>query len=155
MSTESTNSQPAPCGFLGDITALSQQNLAFRRVAYTANHCQLVLMALQPGEDIGSEIHTGDQFFRIEAGSGELVLDGRRSAIHAGSAIVVPAGARHNLRNTGSVPLKLYTLYAPPHHRDGVVHMTRTDANRDDEHFDGLTTELAPRAPAAVGNEPR
>ena len=155
MSADRTSGHAALSGFRGDIAILTQQNIAFRRVAYTANHCQLVLMALQPGEDIGSEVHTVDQFFRIEAGSGEMVIEGLRSAIHSGSAIVVPAGARHNLVNTGHVPLKLYTLYAPPHHRDGVVHMTRADANRDDEHFDGLTTELAPRAPAAVGNEPR
>ena len=128
-------------GFVQDIEALAVGNADFRRVLYTAKHCQLVLMALKPGEEIGAEVHTLDQFFRVEEGTGEAVLDGVRTPIRAGFAVVVPAGASHNVINTGSVPLKLYTLYAPPNHRDGVVHHTRREAEADDEHFDGRTTE--------------
>jgi mannose-6-phosphate isomerase-like protein (cupin superfamily) len=98
-------------------------------------------MALKPGEEIGAEVHKLDQFFRVEEGTGEAVLDGEHTAIRAGFAVLVPAGARHNIINTGTVPMKLYTLYAPPHHRDGVVHHTRADAEADNEHFDGKTTE--------------
>lgn len=127
-------------GFVQDIEKLAIGNDAFRRVLYTAQHCQLVLMALKPKEEIGSEVHTLDQFFRVEEGSGETVLDGVRTAIRAGFAVVVPAGMTHNIINTGSVALKLYTLYAPPNHRDGVVHLTRAQAEADDEHFDGKTT---------------
>lgn len=128
-------------GFVKDIEALAVENTDFRRVLYTARHCQLVLMALKPGEEIGAEVHTLDQFFRVEEGTGEAILDGVRAPIRAGFAVVVPAGASHNVINTGSVPLKLYTLYAPPNHRDGVVHHTRAEAEADDEHFDGNTTE--------------
>ena len=128
-------------GFVQDIEKLAVTNDEFRRVLYTAPHCQLVLMALQPGEEIGAEVHTLDQFFRVEAGAGDAILDGVTTAIRAGFAVVVPAGANHNIINTGSVPLKLYTLYAPPNHRDGVVHHTRAGAEGDTEHFDGKTTE--------------
>jgi mannose-6-phosphate isomerase-like protein (cupin superfamily) len=128
-------------GFIQDIEAIAVQNDAFRQVLYTARHCQLVVMALKPQEEIGAEVHTLDQFFRVEQGSGEVVLNGVRTAIRAGYALVVPAGAQHNIINTGTVPLKLYTLYAPPNHRDGVVHRTRADAEADSEHFDGKTTE--------------
>jgi mannose-6-phosphate isomerase-like protein (cupin superfamily) len=128
-------------GFIQDIEALAVENTKFRQVLYTAKHCQLVLMALKPGEEIGAEVHKLDQFFRVEAGAGEAVLDGARTALRAGFAVVVPAGTRHNIVNTGTVPLKLYTLYAPPNHRDGVVHQTRQDAEADKEHFDGKTTE--------------
>src|SRR5512134_3834621 len=122
-------------GFVQDIEDLAVKNDEFRRVLYTAKHCQLVVMALQPEEEIGEEVHTLDQFFRVEEGSGEAVLDGARTAIRAGFAVIVPAGAKHNIINTGSVALKLYTLYAPPNHRDGVVHATREAAEADDEHF--------------------
>jgi mannose-6-phosphate isomerase-like protein (cupin superfamily) len=128
-------------GFVQDIESLAVRNDDFRRVLYTAKHCQLVLMALKPGEEIGAEVHTLDQFFRVEEGTGEAVLDGQRTAVRPGFAILVPAGARHNIVNTGSAPLKLYTLYAPPNHRDRVVHHTRADAEQDDEHFDGRTSE--------------
>jgi len=128
-------------GFVQDIEGLAVKNEEFRRVLYTAKHCQLVVMALKPKEEIGAEVHKLDQFFRVEEGSGEAVLDGVRTAIQAGFAVVVPAGTNHNIINTGSVPLKLYTLYAPPNHRDGVVHHTRADAEADTEHFDGKTTE--------------
>ncbi|WP_423223369.1 cupin domain-containing protein [Candidatus Amarolinea aalborgensis] len=128
-------------GFVQDIESLAVKNDDFRRVLYTAKHCQLVLMALKPKEEIGAEVHTLDQFFRVEEGTGEAILDGVRNAIGAGYAVLVPAGAHHNIINTGSVPLKLYTLYAPPNHRDGVVNPTRADAEADDEQFEGETTE--------------
>ena len=128
-------------GFLRNIEGLALENEEFRRVLYTARHCQLVVMALKPGEEIGAEVHKLDQFFRVEAGNGDAVLDGVRTAIVPGFAVVVPAGTNHNIINTGSVPLKLYTIYAPPNHRDGVIHHTRNDAEADVEHFDGKTTE--------------
>ena len=98
-------------------------------------------MSLKPEEDIGAEIHKLDQFFRIEEGSGVAVLNGARTAVKAGFAILVPAGVNHNIINTGDVPLKLYTLYAPPNHQDGIIHLTRADAEGDKEHFTGKTTE--------------
>jgi len=128
-------------GFVKDIEGLAVKNVEFRRVLYTAKNCQLVVMALKPKEEIGAEVHKLDQFFRVEEGAGEAVLNGVRTPIRAGFAVLVPAGANHNIINTGSAPLKLYTLYAPPNHRDGVVHHTRADAEKDDEHFDGKTTE--------------
>lgn len=128
-------------GFVQDIEGIAVENEAFRRVLYTAKHCQLVVMALKPGEEIGAEVHTLDQFFRVEEGTGEAVLDGIQTIIRAGFAVLVPAGTNHNIINTGGVSLKLYTLYAPPNHRDGVVHATRADAEADDESFDGKTTE--------------
>lgn len=128
-------------GFVQDIEGLAVTNDAFRRVIYTAQHCQLVLMALEPGGEIGAEVHTLDQFFRVESGAGEATLDDVRTPIRAGFAVLVPAGVTHNIVNTGAVPLKLYTLYAPPNHRDGVVHQTRADAQADNERFDGRTTE--------------
>ncbi|MBS1134369.1 MAG: mannose-6-phosphate isomerase [Burkholderiaceae bacterium] len=128
-------------GYVRDIESLAVGNDDFRQVLYTAKHCQLVVMSLKPGEEIGAEVHKLDQFFRVEEGAGEVVLDGARTAIRAGFAIVVPAGANHNIINTGSKSLKLYTVYAPPNHRDGVVHHTRADAEADTEHFDGKTSE--------------
>ena len=128
-------------GFIKDIESIAVRNEDFRRVLYTAKNCQLVVMALKPQEEIGAEVHTLDQFFRVEEGTGEAILDGVRTSIQAGFAIIVPAGANHNIINTGSVPLKLYTHYSPPNHRDGVVHHNRGDAEADDEHFDGKTTE--------------
>lgn len=128
-------------GFVQDIESLAVKNEEFRQVLYTAKNCQLVVMALKPREEIGAEVHTLDQFFRVEAGTGEAILDGVRTAIGPGFAIIVPAGANHNIINTGPGPLKLYTLYAPPNHRDGVVHHTRGDAEADNEQFDGKTTE--------------
>ncbi|MDX1948625.1 MAG: cupin domain-containing protein [Pirellulaceae bacterium] len=98
-------------------------------------------MSLKPREEIGAEVHTLDQVFRVEVGTGEAILKGVRTAIRAGLAVVVPAGVNHNIVNTGSVPLKLYTIYAPPNHRDGVVHHACEDAEADNEHFDGKTTK--------------
>jgi mannose-6-phosphate isomerase-like protein (cupin superfamily) len=128
-------------GYVQDIESVAISNSDFRRVLYTARNCQLVVMSLKPQEDIGAEVHKLDQFFRVEAGRGEAELDGVRTAIQPGYAVIVPAGARHNIINTGSEPLKLYTLYAPPNHRDGVVHPTRADAQADAEDFDGRTSE--------------
>jgi mannose-6-phosphate isomerase-like protein (cupin superfamily) len=128
-------------GYVQDIENLAVRNNKFRQVLYTAKNCQLVIMSLRPQEDIGAEIHKVDQFFRVEEGSGEAVLNGVRTAIQAGFAIIVPAGTNHNIINTGSELLKLYTIYAPPNHRDGVVHETRADAEGDKEHFNGLTTQ--------------
>lgn len=127
-------------GFVEDIEKLTEENTDFRRVLYTGKHLQLVLMVLQPGEDIGEEVHAGhDQFFRIEMGTGEVHIDGVQHQIKADDGIIVPGGALHNVINTGDKPLKLYTLYAPPEHREGVVHATKARAS--DEHFDGTTTE--------------
>jgi len=118
-------------GFVQDIESLAVKNDEFRRVLYTAKYSQLVVMSLDPMKDIGAEVHKLDQFFRLEEGSGEAILDGVKTMIRSGFAIVVPAGTRHNIINTGSVPLKLYTLYSPPNHRDGIVHHTRADAEAD------------------------
>jgi len=100
-------------GFVQDIEGLAVKNEDFRQVLYTAKYCQLVLMALKPKEEIGAEVHKLDQFFRVEEGPGEAVLNGVRTPIRAGFAVIVPAGTHHNIINTGSVPLKLYTIYAP------------------------------------------
>lgn len=131
-------------GFVKDIEQLAVDNRDFRQVLYTAQHCQLVLMSLGPGEEIGAEVHHLDQFFRVEEGSGEARLDDLRTPIRAGFAVIVPAGVNHNIVNTGAVDLKLYTLYSPPNHRDGVIHHTRADAEADTEEYDGITTEQPP-----------
>lgn len=129
-------------GYIDNIEKISLENTDFRRVLYTAKHCQLVLMSIGVGEDIGEEIHQEiDQFIRIEAGVGSAVLDGEVSVIGDGSAVVIPAGTKHNIINTGQEPLKLYTLYAPPEHKDGVVRHTKAEAIVSEEHFDGQTTE--------------
>ncbi len=129
-------------GFVADIESLTKDNSDFRRVLYTGKNLQLVLMAIPPGEEIGEEVHDDrDQFFRVEKGKGEVLIDGNRSQIEDDDAIIVPAGARHNVVNTGVAPLKLYTLYAPPEHREGTVHATKVQADANEEHFDGKTTE--------------
>ncbi|BEV43969.1 cupin domain-containing protein [Afipia carboxidovorans] len=129
-------------GFVDDIEKLTEDNDDFRRVLYTGKNLQLVLMALKPGEEIGEEVHNDrDQFFRVEKGKGEIVIDGTASRIKSDFAMIVPAGARHNVRNTGEKVLRLYTLYAPPEHRDRTIHATKADAAASGEHFDGKTTE--------------
>ena len=129
-------------GFVDDIEDLTEHNGDFRRVLYTGKYLQLVLMALQPGEEIGEEVHHDrDQFFRLEEGKGEIWIDGVRTPIESDTAMVVPAGARHNVKNTGKEPLKLYTIYGPPEHADATVHATKGDALKSHEHFDGTTTE--------------
>lgn len=129
-------------GFVGDIERLTLDNWDFRRVLYTGRHLQLVLMSLAEGEEIGEEVHDdGDQFFRVESGEGEILIDGASHRVHDDDVVIVPAGARHNVRNVGPDPLKLYTLYGPPEHRDGVAHHTKAEADASHEHFDGNTTE--------------
>jgi mannose-6-phosphate isomerase-like protein (cupin superfamily) len=127
-------------GFVEDIEKLTEDNDDYRRVLYTGKHLQLVLMALRPGEEVGEEVHeTHDQFFRFETGVGVVVIDGVRNEVEADDGVIVPAGARHNVINTGTGPLKLYTIYGPPEHRDGVLQPTKADER--EEHFDGKTTE--------------
>jgi mannose-6-phosphate isomerase-like protein (cupin superfamily) len=128
-------------GFVQNIEDISNRNKEFRKVLYTAENIQLVVMSLNPKEEIGLEVHELDQFFRVEEGTGEALLEEVCTNISAGFAVLVPAGTKHNIMNTGNVPLKLYTLYAPPNHRDGVVHHTRDEAEKDSESFDGKTTE--------------
>lgn len=128
-------------GYVINIEKASSENGNFRKVLYTAQNSQLVLMSLKSGEEIGMEVHTLDQFFRVEKGEGKAVLDGVEHKIEDGSAIVIPAGANHNIINTGSQEMKLYTIYSPPNHRDGVTHSTKEEAQSDDEHFDDVTTE--------------
>lgn len=129
-------------GFVGDIEDLTEENEKFRHVLYTGKYLQLVLMSLQPGEEIGEEVHDDrDQFFRIEEGSGEIIIDGVANPVEDDIAVIVPAGAKHNVRNTGDEPLRLYTIYGPPEHVDGTVHATKAEADASHEHFDGKTTE--------------
>lgn len=130
-------------GFVTNIEEAAHLNEDFRRVLYTAKHCQLVVMNIPVGEDIGEETHTLDQFIRIESGEGKSILDGVERDLTEGSAVIIPAGTRHNIVNTSaSDALKLYSVYAPPNHKDGTVHVTKADALADEEeHFDGMTTE--------------
>jgi mannose-6-phosphate isomerase-like protein (cupin superfamily) len=131
-------------GYCDDIEKLTVGNDDFRRVLYTGGHLQLVLMTLPPGFDIGEEVHEDrDQFFRFEEGNGAVDIDGVANQVEDGSAVIVPAGARHNVRNTGDQPLKLYTIYGPPEHKDGIVQATKeeADARHHDEEWDGKTTE--------------
>lgn len=131
-------------GFCDDIERLTTGNDDFRRVLYTGRNLQLVLMTLRPGEEIGEEVHEDiDQFFRVEEGQGVIDIDGRENRVEDDFAVIVPAGTRHNVRNTGSAPLRFYTIYGPPEHQDGVVQATKADADarHHDEEFDGSTTE--------------
>ena len=116
-------------GFIDNIEEKTEQNNFFRQVLYTGKHTQLVVMSLLPGEEIGMEVHPQvDQFFRIEEGQAKVVIDGEEHEVDEGFAIIVPAGSQHNVINTGSNPLKLYTLYSPPNHPDGTIHRTRAEA---------------------------
>lgn len=129
-------------GHVVNIEKATIENNYFRKVLYTAENMQLVLMSLKPGEDIGEEIHQLDQFFRIESGEGKAILNGTSHKVGDGFSIIVPAGTRHNLINTSSKePLQIYTLYAPPNHLDGTIHKTKAEAEKDEEHFEGVTTE--------------
>ncbi len=130
-------------GYKNNIEQLTLDNTNFRQVLYTGKHCQLVLMTLQPGEEIGMEVHEdNDQFFRFEAGNGKVYIDGNEYEVSDGDAVVVPSGAQHNVVNVSSdTHLKLYTIYSPAHHRDGVVHASKEIALSDEEEFDGKTTE--------------
>lgn len=130
-------------GYIANIETLALENENFRKVLYTATNSQLVLMSLKPGEEIGEEVHELDQFIRIESGDGTAILDGIKHDLRDGIAVVIPAGTRHNVINASAdKSLKLYTLYSPPNHKDGVLHTTKLDAETDEgEHFDGATTE--------------
>jgi mannose-6-phosphate isomerase-like protein (cupin superfamily) len=129
-------------GFSTNIEDAAKENENFRKVLYTGKFSQLVVMSLKPGEEIGAEVHeTHDQFFRFEKGEGKVVIDGNEYAVEDDFAVIVPAGANHNVINTGGEDLKLYTIYSPAEHREGVVHATKEEAAADDEHFDGVTTE--------------
>lgn len=120
-------------GFVGNIEALTLSNTSFRHVLFTGQHAQLVVMSLLPNEDIGFEVHEiVDQFFRIEKGEGKVIIDSKEYVIKNGDAFIIPAGTKHNVINTSSKnPLKLYTIYSPPHHKDGITHQTKSEAQAD------------------------
>ncbi len=130
-------------GFRGNIEKDTLENSKFRKVLYTGKHSQLVLMSLRPKEEIGMETHMeNDQFFRFEEGEGKVIIDGNVYEVGDGVAIVVPAGAKHNIINISDLKeLKLYTIYSPPHHKDGIVRETKEEAEVNDQEFDGKTTE--------------
>ena len=130
-------------GFNSNIEQATLENNYFRKVLYSAKHSQLVLMSLKPGEDIGLEVHTeNDQFFRFEKGQGKCIIDNNEYLVEDGSAIVVPAGASHNIINTSQTSdLKLYTIYSPAHHKDQILRATKEEAEANDAEFDGQTTE--------------
>lgn len=126
-------------GYITNIEKETKENTDYRRVLYTAKNSQLVLMALKSGEEIGEEVHHLDQFIRFEEGEATVILDGVEHHVEAEMAVVIPQGTRHNVINTGSGDLKLYTVYSPPEHRDGIIEHTKAD--EVEEHFDGKTTE--------------
>jgi len=126
-------------GYIANIEKETLENTDYRRVLYTARYSQLVLMAIQPGDEIGMEVHGLDQFLRIEQGSGVVILDGVETKVEDDFAIVIPASTEHNVINTGTEVLKLYSIYSQPEHKDGTVHKTKAD--EQEEHFDGVTTE--------------
>jgi len=129
-------------GFVGNIEDITKENGNFRKVLYTGKYSQLVVMSLKPGEEIGAEVHEGhDQFFRFEKGKAKVVIDGNEYQVEDDFAVIVPAGANHNVTNVGDENVKLYTIYSPAEHREGVVHATKEAAMADDEHFDDTTTE--------------
>ncbi len=129
-------------GFAGNIEDITKENENFRKVIYTGKFSQLVVMSLKPGEEIGAEVHeTHDQFFRFEKGKAKVTIDGNEYQVEDDFAVIVPAGANHNVINVGDDEVKLYTIYSPAEHREGVVHATKEEATADDEHFDGTTTE--------------
>ena len=130
-------------GFVSNIEKETLENENFRKVLYTGKHSQLVLMSLKPNEEIGMEVHQdNDQFFRIEKGMGKVIIDGNEYEVKDGSAIIIPAGAQHNVINVSDADeLKLYTIYSPAHHQDGVVRATKAEAEVDSPEFDGKTTE--------------
>jgi mannose-6-phosphate isomerase-like protein (cupin superfamily) len=130
-------------GFHSNIEKSTLENSDYRRVLYTGKHSQLVLMCLKPKEEIGMEVHPdNDQFFRFEKGQGKCIIDGNDYPVKDGSAIVVPAGANHNIINTSAKEsLKLYTIYSPAHHKDGIVRATKEEAEAHEAEFDGATSE--------------
>ena len=130
-------------GYVNNIEKLTTENSNFRQVLYTSKHSQLVLMSLAPSQEIGMEVHPdNDQFFRFEKGQGKCIIDGNEYEVSDGSAVVVPAGAQHNIINVSdSAELKLYTIYSPAHHKDGIVRATKEEAEANEAEFDGETTE--------------
>jgi len=130
-------------GFKQNIEQLTVENSNFRKVLYTGKHSQLVLMCLKPTEEIGMEVHLdNDQFFRFESGKGKVIIDGNEYNVGDGDAVVVPAGAQHNVINVSAEEsLKLYTIYSPAHHKDGIVRATKEEAVANEAEFDGQTTE--------------
>jgi mannose-6-phosphate isomerase-like protein (cupin superfamily) len=130
-------------GFVKNIEKEALENGNFRKVLYTSKHSQLVLMSLRPNEEIGMEVHNdNDQFFRFEKGQGKCIIDGNEYELKDGVAVVVPAGAQHNIINTSATDeLKLYTIYSPAHHKDGIVRATKAEAAANEAEFDGTTTE--------------
>lgn len=126
-------------GFVTNIDRDTLENEDYRRVIYTAKYSQLVLMSIKPGDEIGEETHSLDQFIRFEVGKGKVIMDGAEHNVEEDFAVIIPAGTKHNVINTGEVDLKLYSLYSPPEHKDGTVHETKSEAM--EEHFDGVTTE--------------
>jgi mannose-6-phosphate isomerase-like protein (cupin superfamily) len=130
-------------GYVVAIEKETKKNTDFRHVLYTGKHSQLVLMNIKPGEEIGEETHDDiDQFFRFEEGEGKVIIDGVEHRVKDGNGVIVPAGAKHNVINTSKlVNLKLYTIYSPPEHQDGVIRHTKKEAMTSEEHFDGQTTE--------------
>lgn len=129
-------------GYITNIEEATKENHNFRKVLYTGKNSQLVVMSINPGEEIGEEVHSLDQFIRVEEGQGTAVIDGVEHELKDDFAVVIPAGANHNVINNGDSVMKLYTIYSPPEHKDGVVHETKQDAMDDeDDHFDGKTTE--------------
>ena len=130
-------------GYNANIEKETLENTNFRKVLYTAKHCQLVLMKLKPNEEIGMEVHTdNDQFFRFEKGEGKCIIDGNEYILRDGSVIIVPAGAEHNIINTSRTDdLKLYTIYSPSHHKDGIVRLSKEEAEANEAAFDGKTSE--------------
>lgn len=130
-------------GFVSNIEGDTLENGNFRKVLYTSKHSQLVLMSLAPNEEIGMEVHPdNDQFFRFEKGEGKCIIDGNEYDVKDGTAVVVPAGAQHNIINVSEVEdLKLYTIYSPAHHKDGIVRTTKDEAIANEAEFDGKTTE--------------
>lgn len=129
-------------GYIQNIEKATKENANFRKVVYTGKLSQLVLMHLNTGEEIGAEVHEVDQFLRIEEGTGVAILDGVETAVGDDWAIVVPAGANHNIKNTGTTPMKIYTIYSPPEHLKDTLHRNKKDAEADTaDHFDGVTTE--------------
>lgn len=126
-------------GYIADLEKVTKENEDYRRVLYTGKHSQLVVMSIQPGDEIGTEVHELDQFIRFEQGSGKVILDDVESEVEDDFGVVIPAGTEHNVINTGDEVMKLYSIYSPPEHKEGTVHPTKADEK--EEHFDGTTTE--------------
>ena len=143
LSHKTTPTMEQAKGYITEIERTTEENTNFRKVLYTSKHLQLVLMTLQPNEEIGEEVHTDiDQFFRIENGQGLCIINGHIHNIKAGDAIIVPAGSRHNIINNDSMQtLNMYTIYTPPSHKDGIIRATKKEADNIGERYDGHTTE--------------